>query len=391
MMITWTRHTIVRPLHGLMSGLLLAGATIVAPHSASAAPCVTVTPDGARRCYATIQAAVDAAPQGATVTIRPGTYTEQVNVGGKSLTITGYGATVRAPQGMVPNIFFAEAPPKRAVIGVGRGATVTIRGVTVDGANSAETNTNLVGIGYQFASGTIQDTTVTNIGFGTPRAPRELPDESGIPVLQAEGQGIYVGIDFDATPPEQILPITIENNTVSNYNFQGIEVYGGLTNDNGQTYINATVRNNRVTGSGATNAIGQTGISFDANGSLKDNTVKDNVYTGDESRACGIATEALGGNTVDSNELTNNSNGLCVDFNVSAREFKAVNNRISGPRPKAKGFVGIYIDGGEGTARVERHTFTNLEIGISTFSTINLQQKDNTYNGVKTKVRVRAE
>ena len=100
---------------------LLAAVTLVLmtigflPRSVAAAPCVTVTPDGSRRCYTTIQAAVNAAPNGATLNISPGTYIEQVNIHEKTLTINGNGATVRVPAITHVNMNFGEQANQRSL------------------------------------------------------------------------------------------------------------------------------------------------------------------------------------------------------------------------------------------------------------------------------------
>lgn len=146
--------------------LVLAGLLPVA--SAAAAPCVTVTPDGARRCYSTIQAAVDVAPDGATINIGPGTYVEQVTIYNKTLTVYGNGATVRAPSTTRPTVTYGELT-RPAIIGVVY-SNVDIRNLTVDGANSLERNPGLFGIAFQNSNGSVKETVVKNVGFGQPRA-----------------------------------------------------------------------------------------------------------------------------------------------------------------------------------------------------------------------------
>jgi hypothetical protein len=63
-----------------------AGVLLLAPGAAHAATTIHVPAD-----YATIQLAVDAATDGDTVSVAAGTYTEQVQVSGKSITIDGTG------------------------------------------------------------------------------------------------------------------------------------------------------------------------------------------------------------------------------------------------------------------------------------------------------------
>lgn len=63
---------------------------LVLPATASAAPTLCVAPGGAGGCHASIQAAVDAAPPGATVQVAAGTYVENVITAiDRSVTIAG--------------------------------------------------------------------------------------------------------------------------------------------------------------------------------------------------------------------------------------------------------------------------------------------------------------
>src|SRR2546427_9037558 len=50
-----------------------------------------VNPRGTGTCFSSIQAAVDAAHDGDTIKVAPGTYAEQVMIDGKSVTIRGAG------------------------------------------------------------------------------------------------------------------------------------------------------------------------------------------------------------------------------------------------------------------------------------------------------------
>jgi len=70
-----------------------------------------VNPGGTGGCFASVQAAVDAAGTGDVVTIAPGTYTENVLIGeGKQLSLEG------------------DAPSTTLLDGGGSGRTVTVRG-----------------------------------------------------------------------------------------------------------------------------------------------------------------------------------------------------------------------------------------------------------------------
>jgi parallel beta-helix repeat protein len=86
--------------------------------------------------YPTIQAAVDAAPSGATVHVGPGTYPEQVVIG-KDLTIAGSGVdatVIQSPATLTPFAVNTRInSPLAAIVRVGHGAQVRISGLTVSG------------------------------------------------------------------------------------------------------------------------------------------------------------------------------------------------------------------------------------------------------------------
>src|SRR5687768_3659572 len=97
-----------------------------------------VHPTGAGQCYTSIQTAVDAANSGDRIIIRAGKYVEQVTISGKDLTLLGRsGAVIQAPAEMEDTLSPVFGFPGRPVILV-TDAEVTVRDLTVDGANSAE-------------------------------------------------------------------------------------------------------------------------------------------------------------------------------------------------------------------------------------------------------------
>lgn len=102
--------------------------------------------------YPTIQAAVEAAPEGATILIGPGTYMERINIA-KSLTIEGHNIKTTILEPPVPPSPFDENPVF-TVQAPGREVTLQIRQLTVrsrirdklptDTGIKVLTNTNLV-------------------------------------------------------------------------------------------------------------------------------------------------------------------------------------------------------------------------------------------------------
>lgn len=365
----------------LMILALVAGLLSAAP--AAAAPCVTVTPDGTRRCYSTIQAAVDAAPNGATINISPGTYVEQINIRNKTLTIYGNGATVRVPSTTQVNVTYGELS-ERAIIGVSY-STVDIRNLVVDGANALEAHPQLIGIAFDHSSGSVKETTVKNIGFGQPRPPRV----SGYP----EGSGIEVGVSEHDTFGGPYT-VTLAGNTITGYNSYGIVIHGGWEGPEPGSQFRAIVRNNRVVGSGPNSQSMQTGIRFFGNGRVEQNTVSNHVFTGtihSITETCGIDVTAFSDNQVIANTLSNNEVGICVDsyFNDQFTTALLDGNRISGPAAGASGYSGVWLTLRDGNGVDLRNTvFSNLATAIRTRPTVTLNQSGNTFTGVTTRLVV---
>jgi hypothetical protein len=92
-------------------------------------PCCTVCPSGCE--FATVQAAVDAAPEGSTVRVCAGTFTGDAGrvVIGKNVTLIGAGKEETRLSG--------EGASDQRVVDVAPGAVVTIRGPTVTGGKHA--------------------------------------------------------------------------------------------------------------------------------------------------------------------------------------------------------------------------------------------------------------
>ena len=136
--------------------------------------------------------------------------------------------------------------------------------LSVDGSNNQISGTcaiDLVGIYYQNASGTISQISARN---------QELtPDLFGC----QDGLAIYVESGY-GTGGSAV--VTIQNSSVHDYDKNGITADGSGTV--------ATITGNYVVGIGATTLIAQNGIqvSDGANGSVKNNTVTDDVYISPE-------------------------------------------------------------------------------------------------------------
>ncbi|MFY9646897.1 MAG: hypothetical protein WAK29_17090 [Terriglobales bacterium] len=287
----------------LAAGLLLAAVPVFA------GTYYVANPGGNVGCtngsyFTSINAAIaDAAvPAGSTIKVCPGTYNEQVLINKK---ITLEGVTSTAPNaetvlilppggGVVANTTDLDSGgPIAAQILVTTPGPITIKNLTVDGTgnNVDDSTTDLMGILFQNASGTLEYVAVRN----------ELPDG----VVQGDsgyGQGIYV-----QTAPGFTSNVAVKSSSVHGYNKNGI-----TGNDAGTTL---TVMASVVQGSGplglgydASNGIQ---IAFGAAGTVSGTKVIDNSYVGPIYGASSIlfynaaevTTNAASGNVIGNSQI----------------------------------------------------------------------------------------
>lgn len=232
--------------------------------------------------YPGIQLAVNSVPAGSTIYVCPGTYAEQVMIT-KNLTLIGVGANglsgasavgannpviVSPAGGVVANASdLYDGSPIAAQIAVISPTITPIRvnlsSVAIDGSNNQLTGcgTDLVGIYYQNANGTINETAT--------RFQELAPNLFGC----QDGLAIYVESGYGTGGTATV---TIEYNSVHDYDKNGITADGSGTV--------AAITGNYVVGIGATPLIAQNGIqvSDGATGSVKNNTVTDDVYISPE-------------------------------------------------------------------------------------------------------------
>lgn len=216
--------------------------------------------------FGTIQAAVNASPAGGTVDVCPNSYQEQVMIS-KNLTLIGIAsgtsdAAVVVPPagGLVSNGSDIFGNPVAAQIFV-QGADVTVSHLTVDGSNNqlSGCGVNPIGIYYQNSSGKITDNAVRNV------------------LMDPADQGCQVGLAINVESNAGAPAVTISDNSVRNYDKNGITVSGP---DTGAAGPDATVTSNTVIGLGATTVIAQNGIQigYGATGSVATNNVVDDIY-----------------------------------------------------------------------------------------------------------------
>lgn len=305
--------------------------------------------------YGSIGNAVSSLPAGSTIYICPGPYQEQVVIN-KNLTLIGVGGnglpgpsasganepTIVSPVGgaQVNTSDLYQNPngePTAAQILVqtpsnqlSKPIVVNISNVIVDGTSAASSfsgcGTDLVGIYYQNASGTIDHVTTRF---------QELPPsffgcQDGLAIYAQSGYG---------TGGSAV--VTIENNSVHDYDKNGITADG-----NGTT---ATITANYVVGIGATPLTAQNGIQLSggAIGKVLNNTVTDDIYVnpspcgGMNEPSCysasGILLFESGGTSpsaplaVQGNTVSNTQGAVVAfgDTNGSADYVSAVDNKIT--------------------------------------------------------------
>jgi len=278
----------------------------VVSRSASASS-VVVTPPSTTPCralpsYPTISQAVSGVPAGSTIYICPGTYAEQVVIT-KKLTLigvaengsTGSSATgsnnpvIVSPSGGVQvnsnDLYPYGGDPNQPTAAqilvqtpsnaLGTPILVNISNITVDGSNNGlgSCATDLVGIYYQNASGTVNHVTtrfqeLQQADFGC---------QDGLAIYVQSGYGT-IGTAV----------VTVENSSVHDYDKNGITADGSGTT--------ATISGNYIVGIGATALIAQNGIQLSdgAGGKISGNTVTDDVYINSPGCGVGSCTSATG-------------------------------------------------------------------------------------------------
>lgn len=228
---------------------------------------IVTTPSGTEMGFNSIQAAINAAPAGSTLTIAAGEYAEQVVIT-KNLTLIGAGdnTIITAPAGAIDAENYG-AGSRASIITVTNGANVTIEDLVVDGegrGNQLEGGaSDFHGIAFINAGGTIEDVTV--IGIRMP-----LDNDGHVSGVQ-QGRAIYAN-NADSVSRS----LTVTNNTVEDFQKNAIDLRGAG--------LDVNVSGNTIIGNGATPTTAQNGIVLgvtgEVTGSVTDNTISGIGYTG---------------------------------------------------------------------------------------------------------------
>ena len=251
--------------------------------------------------FTTIQAAVNASSPNDTISVAPGSYREQVTVpadkdGLSIISDRHQRAVIQAPQAMSGS---------KAIVLVDGAERVTIRGFTITGPSPN------VDFGVQVTNGgsaTIRDNRITGI--------------RGVTLTGAQtGIGVVVGGTGGATGSADIF-----RNEIGDYQKGGVIV----ANAGSQ----ATVRDNRITGSGATSLVAQNGIQVNdgARAMITDNKISNHVYTGTGAEAAGIVTADAGTLVITDNWVVGNQDGILIEggSGVVIRKNKVLDSRLDG-------------------------------------------------------------
>jgi parallel beta-helix repeat protein len=309
------------------------------------------TTPGTLTCYwtAPIQNAVTDAAVGSTVTVAAGDYTEDVDIT-KNLTLQAIGAvTLHSPTLLTSD--FSTPAENRPIIFVTGADNVTIDGFTINGDGKGNSNYRFIGIAYYNAGGTISNNTILGI-TDTPKSGAQ------------HGVGIYVN-NADGS----VRTIEVTGNDISDYQKTGMAFIG----DN----LTANVTDNTVTGWGPTSITAQNGIQFadGVGGTIADNTVTGNYYTGPSWSASGLlvmntdAPVLITGNTVTDNQAnlySYDSTNVTVSGNTfSGGDYGTIFSFSGNPGPVTGDFT--------------ENNFTGNTLGIYTDNPATLVNENNFY------------
>ena len=360
-------------------GLIGAGVVLVAPATAGAqgggklfvnamtgsdvGTCTKTAP------CATISYALTQATSGATIKVAAGNYPQQLVIN-KSVSIVGQasGTTIEPPTLPTADTDTDTSEPQYAIVDVTSGATVNLTDLTISG-QAAENQFNgcgndFVGVYYHDASGTMTGDTVTDV---------ELPP---VDFGCQDGLGVYVASDAGDNSS-----VGMNDDNVTSYDKNGI------TCDDPGTICSVT--GSTVTGIGPTALIAQNGIQlYDAEGgSIMNNNVSGDSYTGGTYSAAGLLLISTGTLNVSGNTVSNSDVNIYLGTDgtgPAAGLWSVTGNTVTGATDKvpggASGFGdGIQLDSTSNPVTIKGNTVTGgAENGISVFSATGATLSKNT-------------
>jgi parallel beta-helix repeat protein len=320
----------------VISGIMLTASSAIADE-------VIVVP----RDAPTIQAAVDAAPRGATIKVRRGTYTEEIVIA-KDLTLQGAGldkTTITSPPTLTSiGVHGFNGKEVAAIVRVTGGAHVKMSGFTVSGPIPCGVNVS----GLRAVKASRLDLSDSRVTGMVPVYGQCAPEDA-----------LGAGISFGAPPfieiegePGAIGHGSVSHVAIDTFQDAGIRVAGSTPTSRST----ATISDNVVTGGTPFPVLGQSGISvnYGAVARVTKNTVRDMVCTVptcgrdpiNEFQSFGIgatATEAPG-TVIEKNAVIDNEVGIYLLASPGCCETR--NNKVTDNQ-----FFGVLIqDGSNDTA-----------------------------------------
>lgn len=319
--------------------------------------------------FSTIQAAIDGAPDGATILIASGTYVEQISINGRSnleiMAIPGATVTIQAPSDVTFTGLSSSGRDINAVVTVNGSTNIVFSNIDVNGAGVGNTidegpgagAANFVGVFYRNSSGGLNNVDITGV-----RNPYEAGTTAGgNPVVSGVQTGVGLQVDNDTLLAFFMHAGSItdfqKNATVfnrANLDIDGVTITGGgaqpINAQNGIQVLNST---GTITGSTITD-IGYAGPADAYSGGILayGNTnlnITNNIIAGsnDESTAAkvvGIYIFDFGpdnsGGSVTGNTITHVDVGIDVSGDLGPNPITIANNDVTlidGSDPYAAG------------------------------------------------------
>jgi hypothetical protein len=272
--------------------------------------------------FATIQAAINASPQGGTVLVCPGTYPEQISIY-HPLTLKGVDsngsnlAVITMPYGGTGTQVWVQA------------TNVNISDIVIDGGNNGATycGQGPNGITYYGSSGTVNHVAIRN----------EVPSGPGLTGC-FDGDGIYVAANNSVASN-----VTITNSSIHAFQRNGVEVNG--------RGASAKIQSNSIGG----NTVGPAGngvaIWFGASGTVTGNSIinvlEPVTYPNQFSAGYGVIVQCSQGVTISGNTIGDTQAGIVVSsWYCSAESGNGDDNTIQGNKiSQTHIFDAVYVCG----------------------------------------------
>lgn len=273
-------------IRGLTRAALLAAGVLTMSAAPALGANLTVAPRkasfgcAAQEQFNTISAAVAAAHPGDQISVCPGTYQEQVLVNKANLTLESaqpLQATIKAPHSQIVAIVQITA------------RNDTLKGFTI--TNSGQTSSaNSIQYGVYVLDGGSADVERNDIS-----------DISDAPI-SGDQNGVAVEAGDSTVPTTG--SVILKQNTIENYQKNGVTIDGsGSYGD---------IEQNTITGVGPTSVTAQNGvqISDGASGTIRDNTVSNNVYSPGTVSSTGVLFYCAASTDSENNTVSTNDTGI---------------------------------------------------------------------------------